>query len=45
MERNVRYSALLILLLPFLTAADLNLIWSPNTEGDLAGYNVSYDGP
>ena len=45
MERNVRYSALLILLLPLLIAADLKLSWNPNTESDLAGYNVSYDGP
>ncbi len=45
MERNVRYSALLILLLPFLIAADLQLSWDANTESDLAGYNVSYDGP
>jgi len=45
MERNVRYSALLILLLPLLIAADLKLFWTPNTESDLAGYNVSYDGP
>jgi len=45
MERNVKYSALLILLLPFLIAADLKLSWNPNTESDLAGYNVSYDGP
>lgn len=45
MERNVKYSALLILLLPLLIAADLKLSWNPNTESDLAGYNVSYDGP
>lgn len=45
MERNVKYSALLILLLPLLIAADLKLTWEPNTDGDLAGYNVSYDGP
>ncbi len=45
MERNVKYSALLILLLPLLIAADLKLFWTPNTESDLAGYNVSYDGP
>jgi PKD repeat protein len=45
MERNVKYSALLILLLPLLIAADLKLSWTPNTESDLAGYNVSYDGP
>ncbi len=45
MERNVRYSALLILLLPLLIAADLKLTWDANTESDLAGYNVSYDGP
>ncbi len=45
MKRNVKYSALLILLLPFLIAADLQLSWDANTESDLAGYNVSYDGP
>lgn len=45
MERNVKYSALLILLLPLLIAADLKLTWDANTESDLAGYNVSYDGP
>ncbi len=27
------------------SAADLQISWSPNTEIDLAGYNVSYDGP
>lgn len=36
---------ILLLLLPFLIAADLKLFWTPNTESDLAGYNVSYDGP
>ena len=45
MERNVRYIVFLALLLPLLMAADLKLSWNPNTEGDLAGYNVSYDGP
>ena len=45
MERNVRYAAFLILILPLLIAADLKLVWNPNTEWDLAGYNVSYDGP
>jgi hypothetical protein len=45
MERNVRYAAFLILILPLLIAADLKLSWTPNTESDLAGYNVSYDGP
>ena len=41
MERNVKYSALLILLLPLLMAADLKLSWNPNTQWALAGYNVS----
>lgn len=45
MERNVRYIVFLALLLPLLMAADLKLSWNPNTESDLAGYNVSYDGP
>jgi len=36
---------ILLLLLPLLIAADLKLFWTPNTESDLAGYNVSYDGP
>lgn len=45
MERNVRYAAFLILILPLLIAADLKLTWDANTESDLAGYNVSYDGP
>jgi hypothetical protein len=36
---------ILLLLLPLLIAADLKLSWTPNTESDLAGYNVSYDGP
>lgn len=45
MERNVRYIVFLALLLPLLMAADLKLSWTPNTESDLAGYNVSYDGP
>jgi len=44
-ERNVRYIVFLALLLPLLMAADLKLFWTPNTESDLAGYNVSYDGP
>jgi hypothetical protein len=45
MERNVRYIVFLALLLPLLIAADIKLTWNPNTEWDLAGYNVSYDGP
>ena len=45
MERNVRYIAFLILILPLLIAADLQLSWDANTESDIAGDNVSYDGP